>query len=363
MNRQTRSLGALLMVPLFVAAGAGPAAATVPLPPLPPAVSTPTVTTPPPPAVSTPAGGPVPAVNDPSAPALPAVGQVGVVGANSQSAVRSQASGGPMTGQFVVSDGRCGSGATPVGSYFSMLDPLGNPVANGDSPCSDKSATPVAAGADGLLPGRMQPFAGSPGATRAIVAPTTFFGSPFAVATQGPDKQSGAAVQAPSIQESGGKLSGQISAFQAFYNGAYYNQGAPKPGGGTPGRTTAGVSGTYNADTGAFVLEWRSTITGGAFNSFTGVWHLEGTYKAAAGGASAGTSTPDSAGTSGSPSSGTGSSATSSGTSSGVTAAGPQGGDPQLADTGIGAAGAGGAALGLCAMTLALWWRRVGWSN
>lgn len=108
-----------------------------------------------------------------------------------------------MDGQVVVSDGRCGSGATPVGSYFMMLDPGGNPVDNGDSPCGDKAATPVRAGADGLTPGRMQPFAGSPGASRAIIAPTTFFGSPFAVATERTDKQSGAAVEAPTVRETG----------------------------------------------------------------------------------------------------------------------------------------------------------------
>lgn len=292
-------------------------------------------------------------------PEVPGLGPIGGPATGAQQAgPRSQASGKALDGQFVVSDGRCGSGATPVGSYFTMLDPSGNPVDNGDSPCGDKAATPVRAGTDGLTPGRMQPFAGSPGASRAIIAPTTFFGSPFAVATEGSDKQSGAAVEAPTVRESGGKLTGEISSFQAFYNGAYYNQGAPKPGGGTPGRTTAGLSGTYDSGSGAFVLDWRSTITGGAFNNFTGVWHLEGTYKAAATGAPPSGTSP-----SGSQSSGMTSSGTTPGSSSGAASAGPQAGAPRLADTGFGASGTGSAALGIAAMTFALWWRRVGWSS
>lgn len=349
MARRTRSIRtASAVVALLVAAGAGPAAAIGGADPS-----------------QAPPGVPAPG----SPPAVPALeGTLGGV-AGSQSAPRTQASGNPMTGQFVVSSGKCGSGEIPVGSYFSMLDPSGNPVDNGDSPCGDKAATPLEAGTEGLLPGKMQPFAGSPGATRVIVAPATFFGSPFAVATQGPDKQSGTAVEAPAIRESNGKLSGQVSAFQAFYNGAYYNQGAPKPGGGTPGRTTAGVSGTYDASSGAFVLEWRSTITGGAFNSFTGTWHLEGTYKAGAATTSGGSSPSGSqgagSGSSGSTSSGTTPSGTTpSGTTSGTPGAGTaSGGGSALADTGLGAAGTGSAALGIVALTLALWWRRTGWAS
>lgn len=345
MERRTRTAAtASAAAALLVATWAVPAAATAPPDPARP-------------------GGITRAAVPASPPAIPDLSPLRApTGSTQQSGARTQASGNPMSGQFVVSNGKCGSGAKPVGSYFSMLDPSGNPVDNGDSPCGDKSATPVAGGTDGLLPGRLQPFAGSPGASRAIVAPTTFFGSPFAVATEKADRQSGASVQAPSVLESGGKLSGQISSFQAFYNGAYYNQGAPKPGGGTPGSTTNGVSGTYDAGSGAFVLEWRSTITGGAFNNFTGVWHLEGTYNTAGAGASTGAGTSGSQ-SSGATSSGTTSGTTSSGTTSAGTGAGTQSGGPRLADTGFGAAGTGGAALGLAAMALALWWRRVRWSS
>lgn len=44
---------------------------------------------------------------------------------------------------------------------------------------------------------------------------------------------------------------------------------------------TSGPTGTIDAETGAFVLEWTSQIEGGAFNEFSGVWHLEGTFTAA----------------------------------------------------------------------------------
>jgi hypothetical protein len=42
------------------------------------------------------------------------------------------------------------------------------------------------------------------------------------------------------------------------------------------------VSGTYDAATGHFVLQWKSLIVGGPFDRFTGSWHLEGTFVPAA---------------------------------------------------------------------------------
>src|SRR5207244_9158562 len=62
----------------------------------------------------------------------------------------------------------------------------------------------------------------------------------------------------------------------AEWNKQYFNQGAPKPGASRPT-----VTGTYNARTGAFVLQWTSLIKGGAFNGFTGLWHLQGTFRPA----------------------------------------------------------------------------------
>jgi hypothetical protein len=39
------------------------------------------------------------------------------------------------------------------------------------------------------------------------------------------------------------------------------------------------LSGTYDARTDAFVLEWASQIVGGPFDKFTGFQHLEGTFE------------------------------------------------------------------------------------
>ena len=64
----------------------------------------------------------------------------------------------------------------------------------------------------------------------------------------------------------GGKLSGDLSAFAATWNKQAFNQGAPKPGGATPGGT-ARPSGTYDPTTRAFSVTWSSQIVGGPFNS------------------------------------------------------------------------------------------------
>ncbi len=71
-----------------------------------------------------------------------------------------------------------------------------------------------------------------------------------------------------------------MAAVVASWNNEFFNQGSPKPDGSAPG-LTAPVHGTYDADTGEFVLEWSSQIVGGPFNDFTGIWHLEGTFKPA----------------------------------------------------------------------------------
>jgi hypothetical protein len=79
------------------------------------------------------------------------------------------------------------------------------------------------------------------------------------------------------VRADGGKLSGDLAAFDATWNKQAFNQGSPKPDGSRPGNTGA-VSGTYDAATGAYSLTWTSQIVGGPFNSFTGYWHLEGTF-------------------------------------------------------------------------------------
>jgi hypothetical protein len=49
----------------------------------------------------------------------------------------------------------------------------------------------------------------------------------------------------------------------------------------SPPSLTSPVTATYDAETGAFVLEWSRQIVGGPFNDFTGVWHMEGISEAA----------------------------------------------------------------------------------
>ena len=39
------------------------------------------------------------------------------------------------------------------------------------------------------------------------------------------------------------------------------------------------LPGTYDPDTGTYVLQWASQVEGGPFNGFTGIWHLEGTLE------------------------------------------------------------------------------------
>lgn len=221
--------------------------------------------------------------------------------------------GTALVGVFSVTSGSC-SGSTVSGSYFRMIQPGGNAtsgpfISNGSSTCSGaQTYTPLSAGTEGLSTQAFEPFGSNPAAADAITQPAQFFGSAFADATETPDHQSGASVPLPSIQTSAsGQLSGQVTAFQAYYNSAYYNQGAPKPSG-AAGITSAGVSGTYNASTGAYTLNWVSTIEGGSFNGFSGSWHLTGVFHPSS---SAVSSSPP-------PSSGAGS-GSSSGSSSGST--------------------------------------------
>lgn len=277
----------------------------------------------------------VPAIGSPPHPPVvpnPAQGLSAVTGATAPrqapAAAPRQGGGQALVGVFRITSGQCGSGK-PSGSYFSMLDPSGSPVTNSDSPCSDKSATPLQAGSTGLSTEAFEPFGSNPAAASTIVRPASFFGSPFTVATQNPDKQTSQSVSVPSVTDNGGTLTGQLEAFQVFYNSAYYNQGSPKPGGGHPGSTTTTATGQYDASTGHYTLDWKSTIVGGAFNNFTGVWHLEGTFAAGSSTSSAGS------GSGGASSGGTSAAAgSSSGGTSGATAGAATSSSGSLAMTG-----------------------------
>jgi hypothetical protein len=126
------------------------------------------------------------------------------------------------------------------------------------------------------------PFdAGNGGVNDKITMPKEFFGAKFATATNQTDPQTSVATTLPVITHDGsGKLSGDLRAFAAAYQGQHFNQGAPKPDGSTPGATTL-LTGTYDTATKKFSFEWASTIVGGPFNNFTGKWHFEGTFEPA----------------------------------------------------------------------------------
>lgn len=199
-------------------------------------------------------------------------------------------SGTPLVGTFRLDPGDCDG---PSGTFFRMVQPGGSAdggpfVDNNDSPCDDSSVTVLEPGTDGgLITGEYQAhpdpaFSGNDGVADRITQPTPFFGTDFAVATSPTDPQTGTDVPAPEIRNDGGTLSGDLRAFGAAWQTQHFNQGAPKPDGSAEGGTSP-VTGTYDAATGRFTIEWTSQIQGGAFNNFTGVWHLQGTFEPSGG--------------------------------------------------------------------------------
>lgn len=204
------------------------------------------------------------------------------------------ATGVNLVGTFHITDGACSAGATqaPTGSYFQMLagKSFSGPfVSNGSAadasgPCANKTATPMLAGSDGgLKTGSFQPnpspaFDSSGNAlVGLIIKPVTWFGTKFSLSTQATDPQTGTAVPAPTIVDTGNALSGNVAAVDAAWNGSFFNMGAPKPDGSHLGETTM-LSGSIDCQ-GAFTMSWASTVVGGAFNNFTGSWHLTGTFQ------------------------------------------------------------------------------------
>lgn len=268
------------------------------------------------------------------------------------------ATGAELVGTFRLAAGNCGGAVT--GSWFRMAQPGGNAsgpfVTNSDSPCADKTYTPLRPGTDGgLVTGRHQPqpdpafSANGGGRASRITAPQRFYGVDFASATNATDPQTGLGVAAPRITQESGRLSGDLRSFAASWNNQHFNQGAPKPDGRATGATSL-PRGTFDPATGRYSLEWTSQISGGPFNNFTGIWHFEGTF------APRGQAPPTGGGASEPPataSSGSEEAATTIGTT-GTTA-----GTGRLADTGPGGAQATGAALMLVALGLTRLRRRI----
>lgn len=200
------------------------------------------------------------------------------------------AASGELVGTFGIDPGTDGTEVT--GSYFRMVQSGGTVadgpfVPNADSPATDQTYTLLEPGTDGgLVSGAFQPGpdplfdADGNALADAIIQPVTFFGVAFSVTTSETDPETGDAVVEVTITDEDGTLTGQTSAVTAAYGDQQFNQGAPKPDGSLSGETTE-VTGTYDAETGAYTLDWASQIVGGSFDGFTGVWHLEGTFEAA----------------------------------------------------------------------------------
>jgi len=197
-----------------------------------------------------------------------------------------------LVGLFKIDAGTCADAGVTAGSYFRMVQGGGTLdkgpfVPNGDSTCGDKTWNPVFPGSDGgLKTGEFQAFDDPPfdatgnATTEKIAKSVKFFAVAFAVGTNEKDPQSGASATAPKITVDGGKLTGDLRAFAAAWNKQHFNQGSPKPDGSKPG-ITSDPTGTYDAATRRYTLEWASQIVGGPFNNFTGVWHFEGTFEPA----------------------------------------------------------------------------------
>jgi hypothetical protein len=195
-------------------------------------------------------------------------------------------SGEPMLGLFKLTAGSAPLGQSPSGSYVEMLNGSGGALPNLSSPSANKDYTTFTPGPDGGLstvayePAPSPAFAGGTSGNALaddIVQPVGFEGTNFSIDTNPTDAQTGQPDPIPQIDNDKGTLSGQITAWDAQWNGQSFNQGTPKPDGTSPGATTA-LSGTYDAATGAFTLSWRSQIVGGPFDGFSGVWHLAGTF-------------------------------------------------------------------------------------
>jgi hypothetical protein len=195
-------------------------------------------------------------------------------------ATQPSASSKALNGTFKLKAGSYSAGKAR-GTYFRMIYPGGRKYfPNPDSKASDKTYILGSAGKDGgLVTGRFQshpsPAFDRKGNARAngILKPGSFTGIRFSAVTLKKDPQSKKSLPAPSARVSGRKLTVQLQAYTVEWNKQAFNQGAPKPNG-----SGSAATGTYDAGSKRFVLEWRSKVSGGPFNGFTGLWHFEGTF-------------------------------------------------------------------------------------
>jgi hypothetical protein len=226
-------------------------------------------------------------------------------------------SGRELVGLFRLTPGSA-VGSHLSGTWFRMLQPDAT-VANGpfmtnaNSSADGGQATLLQPGtAGGFRTGTYQSEpnpafdSGGNSLAGAITKPTEFFNVKFSISTNKIDPQTKTACAPPVVVLKNGKLTADLSSWAASWNKQNFNQGAPKPvqntGAKSPGQqqaqkvwsfvskrflgsatkasiTGASATGSYNAKTGAFSLQWTSLIVGGPFNGFTGLWHLAGVFQ------------------------------------------------------------------------------------
>jgi hypothetical protein len=243
---------------------------------------------------------------------------VGVVVPATQADAKSSVSGGgrELIGLFRLTAGSA-NGDQLSGTWFRMLEPgasatKGPYMKNANSSADGGQATLLSPGtAGGFRTNAYQPQptpafnTGGDSLAGSITAPTAFFGVKFSISTNKIDLQTKTACAPPIVVLKNGTLTADLSSWAASWNNQNFNQGAPKPVSSTqakaPGQQQAqeawnffsqkflgaqakstvsgtGATGTFNAKTGAFTLQWTSLIVGGPFNSFTGLWHLQGVF-------------------------------------------------------------------------------------
>lgn len=224
---------------------------------------------------------------------------------------------GELVGLFRLTPGKVVDGKV-TGTSFKMVQ-IGGTAAKGpfmknaDSPADGGETTLLAPGSSGGLrtagyQTQPDPAFAKDGDSQAaaITKPTDFFGVKFSISTNAVDPQTKTAVAPPTVTLKDGKLEADLSSWAASWNNQDFNQGAPKPVSSTdakaPGEQKAEkvwdwvsgtyleaapaasvngkkATGTYDEKTRTFTLDWTSLIQGGPFNSFTGSWHLEGTFE------------------------------------------------------------------------------------
>ncbi|MBV9869279.1 MAG: hypothetical protein JO214_01425 [Frankiaceae bacterium] len=238
-------------------------------------------------------------------------------GGSSSKGTSAAGSGKQLIGLFRLTPGAA-HGKQLTGTWFRMLQPKGDVatgpyMVNGDSPADGGRATLLTPGTSGGLrtnayQSQPAPAFDSRGNSLAdsITKPTKFFGVQFSISTNEVDLQTKTKVAPPTVVDNNGRLTANLASWAASWNKQNFNQGAPKPvsstGAQAPGQQEAtrvfdwvshkylngapkpsvsgtGATGTYNASTGAFVLQWTSLIVDGPFAGFTGIWHLEGTFQ------------------------------------------------------------------------------------